>query len=148
VKKSLELTFSVGDSNCVKVFREDSVANVGNAGKDLQITRALYGDPKLFWMTNAPWSSASNSQPAQFRRIGLEKDVVAFCGGRHGFSAALTSEGEVWIWGEALARHTRAIPPLQFLSSVLNRARVPVRLGDPQPVIFKEPVRFGISEAK
>jgi len=147
IKKSLELTLSIGDSNYVRTFAEDSAVSVGTERQDLHITRALYGDPKLFGMTNAPWLAISNTQSAQYRRIGLEKDVAAFCGGPHGFGAALTTEGEVWMWGEGLAQHTRAFPPLQFVSSVLNRVGVPVRLGDPKPVLFKEPARLRISQA-
>jgi len=146
VKKSLQITMQIGGTNCVKTFAEDSDVSFGVSGQSLKISRALYGDPKLFQSTNGLWSQASNTQPAQFRRIGLDKDVVAFCGGRHKFAAALTSEDEVWMWGEALGQHTRAIPPLQFLSGVLNRAGVGVRLGDPGPVILKEPVRLGVVE--
>lgn len=144
VHKSLEVTFQIGGSNYVATFKEHSNVNLRGAAEDLQITRALYGDPKLFGMTNAPWLAPSNTQPAQFRRIALEKDVVAFCGGRRKLGVALTADDEVWMWGEALGQHTRAIPPLQFLSGVLNRAGVGVRLGEPGPVILKEPVRLGV----
>lgn len=146
VKKSLQITLEIAGTNCVKTFREDSDVSFGVSGQTLKITRALYGDPKLFQSTNGFWLQASNTQPAQFRRIGLSKDVVAFCGGRHRFGAALTSEDEVWIWGEVLGQHTRAIPPLQFLSGILNRAGVGARLGDPGPVILKEPSRLGIAQ--
>lgn len=145
VPKSLELRYQIGSSNYVAIFKEHADVSLNAGTQELRITRALYGNPKLFGMTNAPWLAVSNTQPAQFRRIGLGKDVVAFCGGRHGFGAALTSEGEVWMWGEGLAQHTRAIPPLQFLSSVLNRGGVRTHLGDPQPIIIKEPVRLGIN---
>jgi alpha-tubulin suppressor-like RCC1 family protein len=146
VKKSLQITLEIAGTNCVKTFPEDSNVSFGASGQTLKITRALYGDPKLFQSTNGLWLQASNTQPAQFRKIGLEKNIIAFCGGRHRFGAALTSEGEIWMWGEALAQHTRAIPPLQFLSGVLNRSGVGVRLGDPGPVILKEPTRLGVAE--
>lgn len=146
VKKSLELSFQIAGSNCVKTFAEDSNVILGEAGQTLNITRALYGDPRLFGRTNAPWLAASNPQPAQFRKIGLTNDVVAFCGGRHGFGAALTSEGEVWMWGEALGQHTRAIPPLQFLSSGLKRIGFAAHWGEPGPVILKEPAKLRITE--
>jgi alpha-tubulin suppressor-like RCC1 family protein len=148
VKKSLQITFKIGGANLVKTFQEDLNVGLGESGQTLKITLALYGDPKLFQNTNGLWLQASNTQPAQFRRIGLGKEVVAFCGGRHKFAAALTSQDEVWIWGEALGQHTRGIPPLQFLSGVLNRAGVGVRLGNPGPVILKEPARLGVAEQK
>jgi alpha-tubulin suppressor-like RCC1 family protein len=144
VPKSLEVTFQIGGSNYVATFKEHSNVNLRGAAQDLQITRALYGDPKLFGMTNAPW--LASTQLAQFRRIALEKDVVAFCGGRHGLGVALTSEDEVWMWGEALGQHKGGIPPLQFLSGILNRAGVGAHLGEPGPVILKQPARLGVAE--
>ena len=57
--------------------------------------------------------------------------------------AALTANGEVWIWGEALGQHTPPIPPLQFCSRLLNGVGVQVQWGDPRPVILKEPSRLG-----
>ena len=120
--------------------------SLGLPGETLKITRALYGDPKLFQNTNGLWLQTSNNQPAQFRRIALGKDVVAFCGGRHTLGVALTSQDEVWMWGEALGQHSGWIAPLQFLSGVLNRAGVGVRVGDPAPIILKEPARLGVAE--
>jgi alpha-tubulin suppressor-like RCC1 family protein len=115
-KKSLQITMQIGGTNCVKTFQEDSNVTFGESGQSINILRALYGDPKLFQQTNGFWLQASNTQPAQFRRIALGKDVVAFCGGRHGLGVALTSQDEVWMWGEALGQHRGGIRLLQFLS--------------------------------
>jgi hypothetical protein len=142
IVKSLQITFQLGGTNRIETFTENSTVNLGGTGQPLSITRALYGDPRL--VRNAAGSSlqAWSNQPAQLRRIQLPKDVVAFCGGRHGLGAALTAEGEVWTWGEALGRHTRPLPGLQFCSSLLNRVGVKVLWGEPGPVILKEPSKL------
>jgi len=146
VKKDLQITFQIGGTNCVKTFAEDSIVSLGLSGETLKITRALYGDPKLFQNTNGLWLQSSNNQPAQFRRIALDKEVIAFCGGRHTLGVALTSEDEVWMWGEALGQHRGGFFLLQFLSGVLNRAGVGVHRPESQPVIVKDPVRLGVTE--
>jgi alpha-tubulin suppressor-like RCC1 family protein len=143
IVKSLQITCQLGGTNRVLSFREDSSVSLGAPEQTLTIIRALYGDPKLFRDSSGPWLHASSDQPAQLRRIGLQKDVVAFCGGRHMLGVALTADGEVWTWGEALGQHTRAIPPLQFCSSLLGRVGVQTHWGDPGPVILKEPSRLG-----
>lgn len=148
VKKSLQITLEIGGTNCVKTFAEDSDVSFGVSGQTLKIACALYGDPKLFQNTNGLWLQTSNNQPAQFRRIALDKDIVAFCGGRHKLGVALTSQDEVWVWGGALGQHSGGTRLLQFLSGVLNRAGVGVRVGDPAPVILKEPARLGVVEQK
>jgi hypothetical protein len=56
--------------------------------------------------------------------------------------AALTAEGEVWVWGEALGRHKPALPALQFGSHLLNQVGVPVNWGNPGLVIYQTPVRL------
>jgi alpha-tubulin suppressor-like RCC1 family protein len=137
VVKRLQITFKLGGTNQVLTFKENSTVSLGGAGLSLAITRALYGDPRLF--SNA---AALLSPPARFHRVQLSKDVVAFCGGRHLLAAALTSEGEVWTWGEALGQHTPAIPPLQWVSRLLNRIGAPARFGDPGPVTHQEPWRL------
>ena len=136
IVKSLQITCQLGGTNRVLTFREDSTVSLGEPGQTLTITRALYGDPRLF--PEAAGYSLQ-AQPARLRPIQLQKDVVAFCGGRHMLGAALTSEGEVWTWGEALGQHTRPVPPLQFCSWLLNRVGVQAHWGDPGPVIHKKP---------
>jgi alpha-tubulin suppressor-like RCC1 family protein len=74
----------------------------------------------------------------------LQKNVVAFGTGRHDLGVALTADGRVWTWGEALGRETRPIPPLQMLSKVLNRMGIGVRWGDPHRVILKRPALLEI----
>jgi alpha-tubulin suppressor-like RCC1 family protein len=145
VVKSLQITCLLGGTNRVLAFRENAAVSVGKPGQNLTIIRALYGDPKMF-DASGPWLRASNAQPFRLRRIQLQKDVVAFCGGRHRLGAALTAEGEVWTWGEALGQHTRAVLPLQFCSYLLGKVGVNVFLGEPGPVIFNEPERLGRSD--
>jgi len=143
IVKSLQITCQLGGTNRVLTFKENSSVSLGGTGQTLTITRALYGDPRLFRDAAGPWLQVSGSQPARLRRIQLRKDVVAFCGGRHMLGAALTSEGEVWTWGEALGQHTRPILPLQLCSRLLNQVGVQAHWGDPGPVIHKEPSRLG-----
>ncbi len=143
VVKSLQITCQLGGTNRVLTFREGSPVSLGVPGQTLTIIRALYGDPKLFRDVSGPWLQASSDPPAQLRRILIQKDVAAFCSGRHMLGVALTADGEVWTWGQALGQHTRAIPPLQFCSSLLGRVGVQTHWGDPGPVILKEPSRLG-----
>jgi hypothetical protein len=143
VVKSLQITCQIGGQNQVLTFAENSTVRLGEAGKTLTITRALYGDPRLF--RDAVGSSSLGDAPARPRQIQLHKDVVAFCGGRHLLGVALTAEGEVWTWGEAMGQHTSAIAPLQFCSGLLKRVGVQVQWGEPGPVILKEPSKLGIS---
>jgi alpha-tubulin suppressor-like RCC1 family protein len=82
---------------------------------------------------------ASTYQPVRLRRITLPKNIVSFAGGRHGCGVALMADGEVWNWGESLGGQTRGIPPLQFVSRLFNRIRLPIRLGEPQSVTHEEP---------
>jgi alpha-tubulin suppressor-like RCC1 family protein len=145
IVKSLQITFQLGGTNRMLTFRENSTVSLGGSSQTLTIIRALYGDPRLFRHAAGLSSQASSEPPARLRRIALQKDVVAFCGGRHLLGAALTSEGEVWTWGEALGRHTRPIRPLQSLSRWLTRFGVSVHWGDPGPVTFKEPTLAGIA---
>jgi hypothetical protein len=142
IVKSLEISFQLGGTNQVRTFAEDSSVSLGGAGETLIITRALYGDPSLFRDTTRRFLEAPDYPPAMLRRIDIPGDVVAFCGGRHKLGAALTSDGEVWTWGEALGRHTPAIPPLQLCCSVLNRVGMQVDWGNPKPVILKTPSRL------
>lgn len=143
--KSLQIVCQIGGTDQVVTFKENAPVSLGVPGQTLAISRALYGDPKLFRESPGRSVPAASDPPAQLRRIKLDADVVAFCGGRHKCGAALTSEGEVWIWGEAMGQHTRAIPPLQFCSSLLGRLGVQIHWGDPEPVILKEPSRLGKS---
>ena len=143
IVKSLQVTFQLGGTNRILTFKENSPVSLGGTGQTLTIVRALYGDPRLFRDAPGPSLLASGETPARLRRIALQKDVVAFCGGRHQLGAALTSEGEVWTWGEALGRQTRPVPALQFCSHVLRR----IGLGDPgwgepEPVTLLEPSRL------
>ena len=147
IVKSLQITSELGGTNRVLTFREDSPVRLAKPEQTLTIIRALYGDPRRFSDSSGAWSKALNNAPAQLRRIQLQKDVVGFCGGRHMLGAALTAEGEVWTWGEALGQHTRPIPLLQFCSSLLNRVGAQVDWGDPGPVMLKKPSRLGIFDA-
>ncbi len=140
--KSLQITYELGSTNETRTFRENAAVRLGEPGQTLTITRALYGDSSLFNRFGATLKQASNASPAQLRRIRLEKDVAAFCGGRHLLGVALTSGGEVWEWGEALGKHTVGVPPLQFCSRLLNRLGLPVRWGEPGPVVFTTPTRL------
>jgi alpha-tubulin suppressor-like RCC1 family protein len=80
-------------------------------------------------------------QSVPFRRIPLQKDIVAFSGGRHRLGVALTRDGEVWTWGWALGQQSRAVAVVQTLSRLLNRAGIRTRWGQgrPEPVIDTEP---------
>jgi alpha-tubulin suppressor-like RCC1 family protein len=76
-------------------------------------------------------------KPVRLRRIPLNKDIVAFVGGRHRLGVALTREGEVWTWGWALGEHR----PGTFLVKLLRRAGISVPWDEhgPDPVTHVEP---------
>ena len=137
---------SLGGSNRVFNFREGNNVDIGTDGQELKVVRALYGDPKWICDFAKGSFSWSTNALAPLRRLDLPTNVVVFAGGRHRFGAALTADGEVWIWGEALGQHTPALLPLQVLSKLLNRLGVPAHWGEPGPVFYEEPVRLG-SEA-
>src|SRR5262249_21922955 len=92
VVKSLQITFQLGGTNRIETFTENSTVNLGGTGHTLSITRAIYGDPKVVTNAAGPSLQTLGNQPAQFRKIQLPKDVVAFGGGRHKLGAALTAE--------------------------------------------------------
>ncbi|MDB6033278.1 MAG: regulator of chromosome condensation [Verrucomicrobiales bacterium] len=50
-------------------------------------------------------------KPAEFRKINLRKEIVAFgTTGRDGMGAALTRDGEVWTWGAVLGEYKPVRP--------------------------------------
>jgi hypothetical protein len=142
IVKVLQITFQLGGTNRVETFTEKSSVRLGGKGLSLCITHAFYGDPSLLRRPVAALLGDYGSLPAQLRRIQIPKDVVAFCGGRHMAGAALMADGEVWTWGEALGRDTRAFPPLQSLAGFLGRGGINVHWGDPEPVMLTEPTKL------
>jgi alpha-tubulin suppressor-like RCC1 family protein len=144
VVKSLQITFQLGAATRTLAFQENSTVSLGGTGEPLTIIRALYGDPSVLSNGPAPSLRVVTYEPRRLRRIELQKDVVAFATGRHGLGVALTADGQVWTWGEALGRETRPIPPLQLLSKSLNRIGIGVQWGDPHPVILKRPTLIEI----
>jgi alpha-tubulin suppressor-like RCC1 family protein len=144
VVKSLQITFQLGAATRTLAFQENSTVSLGGTGEPLTIIRALYGDPSVLSNGSAPSLRVVTYEPRRLRRIELQKDVVAFATGRHGLGVALTADGQVWTWGEALGRETRPIPPLQLLSKSLNRIGIGVQWGDPHPVILKRPTLIEI----
>jgi len=84
---------------------------------------------------------AGKIQSVPLRNINLQKDIVAFCGGRHRLGVAVTRDGEVWTWGWALGQQGPATAIVQALSQFLNRAGVRNKWGQgrPDPVIHPEP---------
>ena len=142
--KTLQITFQLGTVTQTLAFQENSTVSLGGTGEPLSIIRALYGDASV--LTNGPAASLRvvTYEPRRLRRIELPKDIVAFGTGRHGLGVALTADGQVWTWGEALGRETLAILPLQLLSKGLNRIGIGVNLGDPHPVANNRPTRVEV----
>jgi hypothetical protein len=142
IPKVLKITFDLGGTPQVATFTEGSAVTLGGAGPPLSIISALYGDPKL--VDDAAWlaSQPAINQPGQFLPIHLPKGVVAFCGGRHQLGAALTTDGQVWTWGEALGQEKRSLAPVEWCDHLLDRAGIHVHWADPQPVVLKEPTRL------
>jgi hypothetical protein len=97
-------------------------------------------------LSNGPAASLRvvTYEPRRLRRIELPRDIVAFGTGRHGLGVALTADGQVWTWGEALGRETLPIVPLQLLTKGLNRIGIGVNWGDPHPVVFNRPTRIEV----
>lgn len=144
IVKCLQITFQLGAATRTQTFQENSTVSLGGTGEPLKIIRALYGDPTVIKNGPAPSLRVVTYEPRRLRRIELQKDIVAFGTGRHGLGVALTADGQVWTWGEALGRQTRPIPPLQLLSRGLNRIGIGVRWGEPHPVVFKRPALLEI----
>jgi hypothetical protein len=139
IEKSLQITYQLGGTTRTNAFQENSIVNLGGTGESFTIIRALYGDPTVLNNGPAPSLRLATYEPRRLRRVGLKKDIVAFATGRHGLGVALTVDGQVWTWGEALGRETPSIPPLQQLSKDLNRVGIGVQWGAPHPVILKRP---------
>ncbi len=80
-------------------------------------------------------------QPVPLRRIALQKDIVAFAGGRRRLGVALTRDGGVWTWGWTLGQRTWPTAGMQSLSRLLNRVGIRNRWGQRRssPVIHPEP---------
>ena len=80
-------------------------------------------------------------KPVPLRRINLQKDIVAFAGGRHRLGVAITRDGEVWTWGWALGHQSRGTALVRGVSRFLNRAGIRNRWGQgrPEPVTHSEP---------
>lgn len=147
IVKNLQITFQLGAATRTLAFQENSTVSLGGTGEPLTILRALYGDPNVLSRGPAPSLRVVTYEPRRLRRIPLRKDIVAFATGRHGLGVALTSDGEVWSWGEALGRQTRPIRSLQLLSRGLNRLGVGVQLGEPHSVILRDPTQLEIAPA-
>jgi alpha-tubulin suppressor-like RCC1 family protein len=45
-------------------------------------------------------------KPIQFKKIDLNKDIVAFVAGGDNIGVALTRDGEVWTWGNVIGEHS------------------------------------------
>ena len=146
VVKNLRIDFQLGGTNRELTFAENSPVRVEGGGQKLTVTRALYGNPRLFRNVATPSLPAATYAPAQLRRIKLPKDIVAFCGGRHMSGAALTSSGEVWTWGDAWGDSTPAVPPLQALSRLLKQLHLAVAWGEPRRRHYDEPWQLGREE--
>jgi hypothetical protein len=142
--KSLQITFQLGVATRTETFQENSTVILGGTGERLTIIRALYGDPSLLTNGPAPSLRLVTYEPRRLCQIELQKNAVAFATGRHGLGVALTADGQVWTWGEALGRETPPNRPLQLLSKSLNRIGIGVQCGDPHPVIVKRPTPLGI----
>ena len=133
VKKHLQLTYQIYGTTAVTNIIEDKPVHLGTGDSTLTITRALYGDPRKFSAIDQFTANELLYQPTRLRRINLDKQIVAFCGGRHGLGVALTKDGEVWQWGESLdkiPRQTRRPclhPKMAGHKTTLgpNRPRVP-----------------------
>jgi alpha-tubulin suppressor-like RCC1 family protein len=80
-------------------------------------------------------------QHVPLRRIALDKDIVAFAGGRKKLGVAVTRDGELWTWGWALGQESRPEAFGRALIRMLNRAGIGTRwrLGSPTPVTHPEP---------
>ena len=135
VVKHLQITYQLNGTNAVADFREDSTVILGHADSTLTITRALYGDPKKFTELDQLSAQELLYQPSRLRRIDLNKNVVAFCGGRHSLGVAVTTDGEVWHWGEALGQSRE---PLASLGRALRSFGIKPPWTEP-PVILKVP---------
>jgi alpha-tubulin suppressor-like RCC1 family protein len=142
--KSLQIKFQLGATTQTLAFQEYATVDIGGTGEPLTILEALYGDPSVFSNGPSPSLRVVTYEPRRLRRTTLPSEIVAFGTGRHDLGVALTANGQVWTWGEALGQETRPIPPLQLLSKGINRIGFRAHWGDPHPVILKKPTPLEI----
>lgn len=140
IVKELRINYQVDGTNVVATFREGSPVTLLGYGKPLKITRALYGDPKLFAEVDRYPEKDFLYEPARLRRVELKKDIAGFCGGRHGFGVALTTNGEVWQWGEVLGRSKSAPFPLPVVAKLLRQVKVQNDLDHTTPITLQKPL--------
>jgi hypothetical protein len=76
---------------------------------------------------------------ARLRRIELNTNIVAFCGGRHGLGVALTADGEVWQWGEVMGRDKPAPFPLPVVAKLLRQFKIQNSLDHTEPLTLEKP---------
>jgi hypothetical protein len=85
----------------------------------------------------------SQYRPVKFKRIAVDKPIVAFAAGRGeiggGAGAVLTSEGEVLTWGKRLGVRSGRIPFLQWLANLPPWQKAHHTWGQGSPVIRSEP---------
>jgi alpha-tubulin suppressor-like RCC1 family protein len=144
VLKTLRVTCQINGKTIVTNFPEYSPVNLSSSPEQpLIITRALYGDPKTFGEADKLSDHELVYQPARLHRIDLNKNIVAFCGGRHQLGVALTADGEVWEWGETLGQ-----PKYPFLARLRKLAK---NLGlradwDDAPLVLENPTKLSKSQ--
>ncbi len=143
-QKSLGITYQLGKTRRTEIFSEDSPIKLGLSGQTLTISRAYYGNSNILSEFSAKAPGAITNRAAVFRRIEVPGQIVAFACGPRNFGVALTSEGEVWNWGELLGRKKRPVPALQTLSRALNRIGGNVQWGEAGPVVADKPERLEI----
>ncbi len=140
VPKTLRISYEIDGTNAVTNFAESSPMNLSGQGKKLTITRALYGDVTMFAEADKHPEKEVMYQPATLRRIELDTNIVAFCGGRHGLGAALMANGEAWHWGETLGR--LKYPALATIERTLSKIGVHASWDNP-PLVLEQPARLG-----
>jgi hypothetical protein len=75
----------------------------------------------------------------EFKRLGLQKDIVAFGAGRGGIGVVLTRDGEVWTWGMAFGERPFQDRLWKFYDEAAARFRVKAPWRTPTPITRREP---------
>jgi len=95
------------------------------------------------WELNAPdygsGKPAAGFPSLEFKRIGLQKDVVAFASGRGAIGVVLTRDGEVWTWGRVFGEVPLQDRLWRFYGESMAGFGVKVAWRQPTPVTRQQP---------
>lgn len=75
----------------------------------------------------------------EIKRLDLQKDVVAFAGGRGAIGVVLTRDGEVWTWGRVFGEPALQDRLWRFYGETMAGFGVKVAWRQPTPATRPQP---------